>query len=187
MKGNSVLCVREIEVKDIHFIADYWLKSTPDFLLAMGADSRKLPTREELVTMLVEQIDLPIEQKKSYALIWELDGEPIGHSNVNDIEFGKQAKMHLHLWRADKRKKGLGAELVKQSLPFYFKNLQLEVLFCEPYFLNPAPNKTLQKVGFDFEKKYTTIPGSLSFEQEVNRWCLTKAGYEAMTLAHHKV
>jgi len=34
--------------------------------------------------------------------------------------------------------------------------------------------KVLKKIGFTFVKKHTTIPGSLNFEQEVNRWKLTK-------------
>ncbi|MDY8135376.1 GNAT family protein [Aquimarina sp. 2201CG5-10] len=166
--------VREIELRDIDLIADYWLTSEPDFLISLGVDLKKLPSREGLTKMLTAQINAPLSEKKSYALIWELEGKQIGHSNVNAIEYGKKATMHLHLWNINNRKKGMGTELVKQSLPFYFMNLKIEKLICEPYALNPAPNHTLKKVGFDFIKKYKTTPGSLNFEQEVNRWELTK-------------
>jgi RimJ/RimL family protein N-acetyltransferase len=60
--------------------------------------------------------------------------------------------MHLHLWYPDKRIKGMGVQLVKKSLPYFFNNLHLKTLYCEPYALNPAPNKTLPKVGFEFVK-----------------------------------
>jgi len=178
MKEKLYISVREIELNDIDLIADYWLKSDSDFLTSMGVDLDKLPTRTGLSKMLTEQISLPIKDKKSYALIWELDEKQIGHSNVNGIEYRKQAIMHLHLWKSDNRKKGIGTELVRKSLPFYFERLKIEKLICEPYALNPAPNKTLEKVGFEFVKKYITIPGSLNFEQEVNRWELTKENYE---------
>jgi RimJ/RimL family protein N-acetyltransferase len=56
------------------------------------------------------------------------------------------------------------------TLPYFFQNFELKNLYCEPYALNPAPNKTLKKIGFQFVKQYVTIPGSLNFEQEVNRW-----------------
>ena len=56
------------------------------------------------------------------------------------------------------------------TLPFFFENFKLKKLYCEPYALNAAPNKTLTKAGFNFVKKYSTIPGSISFEQEVNQW-----------------
>jgi len=133
--------VRELEERDINFIADYWLNSDPDFLIGMGVDLEKLPKREFFTTMLMSQINLPIEEKKSYALIWEIDNVQVGHSNVNAIEFGKQAKMHLHLWDFKNRKKGTGSELVRKSLPFFFENLQLEKFIEVEQFELANPNE----------------------------------------------
>ena len=178
MEDKLDISVREIELKDIDLVADYWLKSDADFLVQMGVDLNKLPSRNGLIKMLTEQVSHSIIDKKSYALIWELNRKPIGHSNVNGIQFGKEATMHLHLWKATNRKKGIGTELVKKSLPFYFEKLKIKKLICEPYALNPAPNKTLEKIGFEFVKKYRTIPGSLNFEQEVNRWELSAENYK---------
>lgn len=177
---NESLAVREVQAEDIDLIADYWLESDSVFLVSMGVDLEKLPTREGLRTMLTHQIHSKMAEKMSYALIWLSDGEPIGHSNVNSIQFGESAFMHLHLWKPETRKRGIGTTLVKKSLPYFFENLKLKVLFCEPYALNPAPNRTLEKVGFVFEKKYRTIPGSLNFEQDVNRWKLTREKYEGI-------
>ncbi|WP_299883481.1 GNAT family protein [uncultured Lacinutrix sp.] len=174
------LNVREIQEKDIDLLADYWLKSSDDFLIGMGVDLSKLPKREDLINMFSSQIKTNIKDKKSYALIWELDSIQIGHSNVNNIIYGKEANMHLHLWKTNTRQKGIGTELVKKSLPFYFDKLEIEKLICQPYALNPAPNKTLKKLGFKFIKKYRTIPGSLNFEQDVNRWELTKENYKTL-------
>ena len=165
MNEDSEINVREIRIEDINLLADYWIKSKPDYLVKMGVDLNKLPTRKELSSMLIEQINTPVARKKSYALVWELNGKQIGHSNVNGIEYGKQATMHLHMWESRTRKKGL---------PFYFEQLKIKKLICEPYTLNPAPNKTSKKIGFEFIKNYRTIPGSLNFEQDVNRWELTK-------------
>lgn len=95
--------------------------------------------------MLTNQIRLPYKEKSSLALIAEINGEPLGHCNVNDITFGLEAKMHLHLWNNNLRKKGLGTEMVLQSLPLFFDRLKLKTIWCEPYAENPAPNKTLKK------------------------------------------
>lgn len=81
--------------------------------------------------------------------------------------------MHLHLWKNDLRKTGLGTELVKMTLFYFFEKLNLKILYCEPSALNPAPNKTLKKTGFEFVKEYITTPGFLNFEQKVNLWELT--------------
>lgn len=172
------LSVRELQAKDIPLVADYWQNAEPEFLTGMGVDLAKLPTRDALTAMLTQQLSLPVNQRMSYALIWLEDGEPVGHSNVNKISFSESAYMHLHLWQPALRQKGAGTELVKKSLPFYFENLQLKTLYCEPYALNPAPNKTLAKAGFEFVKRHTTIPGTINFEQEVNCWQLTRTQYE---------
>ena len=132
--------------------------------------------------MLLNQIDTPDAQKASLAFVAEVNGVASGHCNVNPITFGKEATMHLHLWNAENRKKGLGTSMVLQSLPLFFNRLQLETLWCEPYALNPAPNKTLSKLGFEFVKKYRTVPGSLNFEQEVNRYQLTKEKFKTLPI-----
>ena len=180
MEKEPILSVREIQPDDIEHICRYWLDSEPGYLESMGVDLKKLPTRENLTNMLSQQINAPYNQKASYALIWLIDRVPCGHSNVNPITFGESAFMHLHLWKPDHRQKGIGTRLVQLSLPYFFENLDLKELYCEPYALNPAPNKTLQKVGFTFVKRYKTIPGSLNFEQEVNRWMLSRADYEKL-------
>jgi len=177
MKNKGALNVRPMELKDIQPLADYWLLSPASHLVSMGVDLDKLPEREILESALSSQLKHPIEEKKSYALIWEQDGLPIGHTNVNQIEFGKQAYMHLHLWAAQSRQKGLGLTLVNQSLSLFFDNLNLQTIYCEPYALNPAPNKTLERLGFEFVKRHRTIPGSLNFEQDVHLWKLTRAVY----------
>ena len=186
MDDRFALSVREIQLIDIDLIADYWLNSDADFLINMGVDLKKLPTRNELIKMLIEQLNTSIAHKKSFALIWELNNKQIGHSNVNEVKIGKEATLHLHLWKSTHRKKGIGVELVKKSLPFYFEKLKLKRLICEPYALNTAPNKTLKKIGFEFIKKHRTIPGSLNFEQEVNRWELTKENYKRIAIDKKK-
>lgn len=146
----------------------------------MGVDLAKLPSEKQLREMLMSQMETSLERKQSYALIWEFHGSAIGHCNVNQIEFGKQAFMHLHLWNSEQRQRGLGTHFIKKSLPFFFEKLELDLLYCEPYALNEAPNKTLERLGFQFVKSHTTIPGSLNFEQEVNRWSLTKAQFQSL-------
>ncbi len=178
-----MLNVREIQEKDIEQLTNYWMSADKSFLTGMGCDIEKMPTREKFSDMLHLQLRTPIEQKKGYCIIWEEDGKAIGHSNTNPITFGEEATMHLHLWNSGSRKKGMGTELVKKTLPFYFNNLQIKKLICEPYALNPAPNKTLAKVGFDLVKEYITTPGMLNFEQPVKRWEMTREKFLELNLS----
>jgi RimJ/RimL family protein N-acetyltransferase len=172
-----MITVREMKPKDADLVVRYFLGATPDFLRGMGVDSTKLPSHEEWVKIMHTNLALPPEQKEFYYLIWLHDNEPIGHSNINKIVFGQEAYMHLHVWSADKRHQGIGTSLVRLSLPYYFQKFRLNELFCEPYAHNPAPNKTLERMGFELLKQYETTPGWINFHQPVNRWRITKNAF----------
>ena len=172
--------VRELEADDIPALVNYWMSAAPDFLKGMGVDMDKMPTATEFSERLNSQLKLPVNKRMSYCLIWELDGTPVGHSNTNPTFFGKEAMMHLHLWNSPHRKEGLGLKFVNLSLPHFFKTLQLKKLISEPYALNAAPNKTLQKAGFELVKEYITVPNSINFEQPVKRWELTLDRYKTL-------
>jgi RimJ/RimL family protein N-acetyltransferase len=174
------LSVREIQHTDIEPLTDYWFKSDPQFLVNMGVDLSKMPTREQWQEMLDHQISQPYREKLSYCIIWLLNNEAIGHSNINRIIFGEEAYMHLHIWKNDNRIKGLGLQLVKMTLPYFFKNMELKKICCEPYALNPAPNRIIEKIGFDFIKEYVTVPGWINFEQPVKHWELSHQKFKAL-------
>ncbi len=177
MPNSFIATVREIESQDIQLIADYWLNCDPEFLMSMGVDLEKVPSRNELTQMLTYQLNCNYHEKTSYAMIWELNGKAVGHCNVNNIRFGEEAKIHLHIWHQENRQKGIGSELFCMSLPYFFNHLKLQKLVCEPFAHNNAPNKTLKKLGFTLSKTYTTIPGSINFEQKVNRWELHQESF----------
>ena len=175
-----ILTARELRQEDISLIGDYWASASPEYLHGMGADHKKMPTTEQFHTMLENQLAKPYPDKAGYATIWEINGTPAGHCNINNIKFQQEANMHLHMWQGQNRQKGMGATLVKKSLPFFFKNFELQRLICEPYALNPAPNKTLPKIGFEFIEKYQTVPGNINFSQEVNRYEMSKEIFESI-------
>lgn len=167
---KNILSAREAVQKDIQHIADYWFNADADYLKNMGVDITKMPAKDYFIEILNIQFLLPYKDKKAYAVIWMVDGEAIGHSNLNPVDYGNDAYMHLHIWDKENRKNGYGVELIKLTLPYFFKNLNLKRIYCQPYALNPGPNKTLEKAGFKFVKEYITTPGTITFEQPVKLW-----------------
>jgi [ribosomal protein S5]-alanine N-acetyltransferase len=174
------ITVRQLSLTDHETIVDYFLQADNEFLLSMGVDAVKLPSKQEWLAILNSNFYLPPEQKQFFYIIWLLDDQPVGHSNINKIVFGEEAYLHLHLWQQDKRQKGLGTAFLKRTIPYFFDTFQLKNLFCEPSASNPAPNKALEKLGFDFIRSYDTTPGWINFFQTVNRWCLFRKKYEAL-------
>ena len=175
------LTVRELQLSDIENIVDYFVLADIDFLAGMGADKSKLPEREEWIKLLESEYQKPFNSKEFYYIIWSLDNQAIGHSNINNIEFGKSATMHLHLWNIEKRENGLGLYFLKQTLPYYFKNFNLERLICEPNSKNIAPNKVLVKIGFELVRTYATTPGWINLHQIVNRYEFKKEQWKFLS------
>jgi len=172
------ITVRESIAIDIEKIVDYFIYADVYFLRGMGAERSKLPKKEEWIDKLQLEFDKSYSEKGFYYIIWLLNNQPIGHSNVNNIEFGESATMHLHLWKSDQRKSGLGLEFMKRTIPIYFEKLELKKLICEPYSENVAPNRILKNLGFDFIRTYETTPGPINFQQIVNRYELKKSNWE---------
>ena len=175
-----MIAIREITNEDVPLLLDYWFTADHHFLTDMGVDVSKLPERAPFGKMLESQIQAAYPDKKAYALIWLLDGKPVGHSNLNPVVYGDHGWMHLHMWNAENRKKGMGEQFVRLCLPLYFRNFNLQELYCEPYALNPAPHKVIERVGFEFEKEYLTVPGSINFEQPVKRWTLSRHRFDTL-------
>lgn len=171
---RSSLAVREMVAGEVPRMVDYFVEADVDFLHGMGADKQKLPERSAWIAMLEKEFAKPLEQRKFFYLSWLLDGRLVGHSNVNKVVYGQEAYLHLHLWEASLRQKGLGLAFVQQGIPLYFRKLNLQTLICEPYADNPAPNRSLKKLGFQWVKQYETQPGWINFYQLVNRYELRR-------------
>ena len=168
------LSTRELIESDIERIVDYFLNADIDFLKHMGADKLKLPERKPWINLIQAEYGKTYKEKEFYYIIWQIDGQPVGHSNINNIEFGKTAAMHLHLWENDSRRKGLAAEFLKSSIQDYFENFKLQKIICEIRIENTAPLKVLEKNGFELMRTYDTTPGWINYHQTVNRYELVK-------------
>ncbi len=55
--------VREITETDIHFIIDYFLQSSPEFLNGIGVDINKLPEKNEWTKIIADDFNQPAESK----------------------------------------------------------------------------------------------------------------------------
>src|ERR1043166_4716613 len=107
------LSIHELELDDMDSLMAYWLNADEFYLRNMGVDIRKLPTENEFATYWKSQLELPVEKRLSYCVVWQKNNISIGHSSTRPTNFGKDAYMHLHLWNAEERQKGLGYEFVK--------------------------------------------------------------------------
>lgn len=176
MTGAPRVTVREMTLADVELRIGYFHNASDEHLHALGVDRDLLPTQEEWRAFYREDDTRPIEERLNYALVWELDGQPVGFSSADRIVFGTEAFMHLHILRPERRRSGLGTDCVRKSAQAYLEVLQLERVFCEPNAFNVAPNRTLQRAGFRYLFTHEATPSPINFPQVTTRWVLERAG-----------
>jgi RimJ/RimL family protein N-acetyltransferase len=157
---------------EVDHIIDYFHSASPEHLELMGVDPTRLPSRSEWRERFARELAAPAKQRRVYMLVWLENQRCIGFSTADQIIFGDEAHMHLHIIEPGGRSQGAGVECVRRSAALYFQALQLKRLYSEPNAFNIAPNRTLQKAGFQYLKTHMTVPGPLSYHQAVTRWVL---------------
>lgn len=167
--------VRPMRLEEVGLVIDYFHSSPPEHLELLGVDPTRLPGRSQWKQLYEQDFAQPIEKRRSFLVLWQLDGEPLGFSTVDRIVFGKEAYMHLHVLTPHSRKRGYGELCVRKSVDIYFSVLELDHLYCEPNAFNVAPNRTLQKAGFRYVKTHKTVPGPLNFHQAVTQWVIARS------------
>ena len=160
--------------KEASRVVTYFHELTADDYVRLGIDRSKLPEPGPWNSLLREDFERPVGGRRWHYVAWELEGVAIGHSNIGDIERGSHGYMHLHIWRADLRAKGLGRAFVLGSVRRYFELLDIETVYCQPSAFNGAPNRALAAAGFAYLETYETVPGWLNHRQAVTRWAMTR-------------
>lgn len=177
------MIVRPFDSRDDYIaMIDYYHGLADWQMLLMGIDQSRLPSRESWLESAWRDHALPETDpgRDRFYLAWMLDGEQVGHSSINQIQWGKQASAHLHLWRPDLRKAGIGSQFFRHSISTYFSRFDLKLVVVEPHAENPAPNRVLEKLGFQFVKRYRCVPGPFNLEQDVNRYEVERGHWEAL-------
>jgi RimJ/RimL family protein N-acetyltransferase len=167
----TVLAVRPFVDRDDYVaMVDYFHTADDAFLAGMGVDRAKLPAKDEWLARLAADHERADACKERAWVAWLADGARVGHSSIDTIAIGESARIHLHLWDARLRRAGLGAQLFARSIDHVVRRFQLRRVVCEPWAGNPAPNRTLVRLGFTFVRTYRTVPGAINREQDVNRY-----------------
>jgi RimJ/RimL family protein N-acetyltransferase len=166
--------VSEMAIEEIDLIIDYFHGGTPEFHEQLGVDPTRLPPREAWREHYRREYELPYEERETLLVIWRQDQQTVGFSTCDRIVYGDQARMHLHIPDAGRRRSGVGTEGVRGAAEIYFDRLKLRKLVSEPNAFNVAPNRTLQAAGFRYVKTHMTVPGRLNYRQAVNRWELER-------------
>lgn len=171
MQRPPRLQVRPLRLVEAGHVVRYFHDASDDDLRRMAVvDRTLLPRTDEWRKRLESAILAPTATPSTFYLAWLVDGAAIGHAAVKGIVFGEHAAIHLHMWSAAHRGKGLGARLFCLSVVDAYERFRLRRLVCEPSAGNPMPNRLLAKVGFPLERTSLGASSELSQTTMLNRY-----------------
>jgi RimJ/RimL family protein N-acetyltransferase len=159
-----------MQLADFAVRVAYFHEATDEHLARLGVDRSLLPTPGEWQARFASNLALPLEQRAEYGVVWELDHTLIGFSTADQIRFGVEARMHLHIVDPQRRAVGLGSRFVRLTAVHYCQALRLARLYCEPNALNVAPNRTLQRAGFRYVRSRRCRPTTINTHQTTTIW-----------------
>jgi len=171
---RPLMAVREMRADEIHIRIDYFHSATDTELIVLGVDRARLPSPRAWQESYEKDQSRSLKERSGYALLWMLDHIVVGFSTADQIIFGQEARMHLHIVDADRRRQGLGTQFVRLSAKAYFEIFELQRLFCEPNAVNVAPNRTLQRAGFRYVLSHACTPSPINFPQVTTQWVIDR-------------
>ena len=172
VRPGSRLQVREMQLAEVGIRIDYFHGASDEQLRKLGVERGLLPSHQAWRQWYEADYARPIQQRENFSLLWLVDDQIVGFSSTDQIRFGEQAFMHLHIVEPARRRAGLGAQFVRLSAAAYFQALHLQRLYCQPNSFNTAPNRTLQSAGFHYLFTAELAPSPINFVQPVTRWVL---------------
>jgi RimJ/RimL family protein N-acetyltransferase len=168
------LTVRPMQLEEVSVVIDYFHGASAEQLETLGVDPTRLPEPTKWRQLYEHEFAQPVDRRRGFMVLWELEGRTIGFSTVDKLKYGNEAYMHLHVVDPGLPQAGHGSACVRRSVDIYFETLELQRLYCEPNAFNTAPNRALQKAGFRYVKTHMTVPGPLNFHQAVTRWVVER-------------
>ena len=126
------LTVRPMELEDFEIRIAYFHEATDEHLDRLGVDRSRLPTPHAWRASFAENRARPLHERSEYGVVWDLDGAFVGFSTADQICFGDEAHMHLHIVDSEQRRLGLGSRFVGLTATHLCDVLRLNRLTASP-------------------------------------------------------
>jgi RimJ/RimL family protein N-acetyltransferase len=159
-----------MELADFEVRIAYFHQATDEHLDRLGVDRSRLPQPDAWRASFEQNLARPVDERSEYGLVWEVDGMLVGFSTADQIRFGAEAHMHIHIIDPERRASGLGTQFVRMTAVRLCDTLRLNHLYCEPNAFNAAPNRTLQKAGFKYVCSRECRPNPINSYQATTIW-----------------
>jgi RimJ/RimL family protein N-acetyltransferase len=144
--GSLQGSVRELAEGDVDAIVTYWHESSPDYLAAMGADSKKLTSRTNTEEKFRSALSSAPSPRRHVAIAIELNARLVAYTNAY-VDDERKGDAHVHILDPELRRHGLGSSLFIRVVALYFDHYHLSALVFQTNPDSTGINRLLQSFG----------------------------------------
>ena len=159
--ASGLAGLRDLTSSDLPAIADYWLLSPDEYLVAMGVDRQRLGSAEDIHKRFFNAIRTGQPVQPSIALAITLDEHLVGYTLLNRYS-AEVNYSHWHIIVPNLRAKGLSTALYPQRLTAYFDLTPISQLIHQTRTSNIGVNRMLDKFIPISETKFIDKPDGVA-------------------------
>lgn len=139
----NLVSVRDLTEADIPPLLNYWFRSPPGFIEAMGVDPGKLPSEEEMRG----NIAMRIREQVGNALIIQHGSDAIGMHTINPPHEGDFGIFHAHIWIPEFRGRGVGLICYPLACRKFIERFNLKRILFKTPVQNTSAIRVKEKLG----------------------------------------
>jgi hypothetical protein len=159
--ASGLAGLRDLASADLPAIADYWLLSPDEYLVAMGVDRQRLGSAEDIHKRFFNAIRTGQPNQPSIALAITLDEDLVGYTLLNRYS-AEVNYSHWHIVVPKLRAKGLSTALYPHRLKAYFDLTPILQLIHQTRTSNVGVNRMLEKFIPVSETKFIDKPDGVA-------------------------
>ncbi|HEY4777010.1 MAG TPA: hypothetical protein VIH56_05055 [Candidatus Acidoferrales bacterium] len=159
--ASGLAGLRDLTSSDLPAIADYWLLSPDEYLVAMGVDRQRLGSAEDIHKRFFNAIRTGQPVQPSIALAITLGEDLVGYTLLNRYS-AEVNYSHWHIIVPNLRAKGLSTVLYPGRLKAYFDLTPISQLIHQTRTSNIGVNRMLDKFIPVSETKFIDKPDGVA-------------------------
>lgn len=147
---NYVLvAVRDFSEEDIGQLIDYWYRSPPGFIEAMGIDPDKLLPEHEFKKWMIDECraNSLLTASKSRSLTITYKNNAIGGHTLSPVEEGDYGVFHAHIWKPEMRGKGIARITYPIACQIFMERFDLKRILFKTPIQNIAAIRVKEQLG----------------------------------------
>jgi RimJ/RimL family protein N-acetyltransferase len=171
---GEVIRLRDLQEEDIPALVSYWADSSPEYIRSIGADPRKVPSRDQLQTTYRSALPENGPGRSRIVLIAEsIKGNLIGYTNLS-IKSAEESYAHVHILDPAYRSRGVAQALFPRAMRQFFRLVPIRKILMQTSPENQRVNRFLQAVGLTPERVHIENPDGMARPGEFNVYTLER-------------